>query len=207
MEEYLIGDHHFDHKGIIKFERAEFKTIEEHNEFIVKAHNETVNDEDIVYFLGDLGSDDCIMQIVPQMKGHKILIKGNHDIYPNEFYYGVGFKEVHNHPVFYNDFLILSHEPQPVEGGYYLNAHAHIHCSSINGSKAHICLSAKKIGYKPVKINDVISKNKEGLIPIKARFLHEWYADRYVFEEGRPDVVLDESGLIMLTESRMLENK
>ncbi|MBR1676233.1 MAG: hypothetical protein IJ706_02870 [Clostridia bacterium] len=49
--------------------------------FIVNNWNNRVNNDDIVYVLGDIVKDDDILsiQIFKSLKGHKRLIVGNHD--------------------------------------------------------------------------------------------------------------------------------
>ena len=57
-------------------------TISEMDRYLEKIWNDTVTDEDTVYFLGDLGmfrkKQDFVAQLA-RLRGKKILFKGNHD--------------------------------------------------------------------------------------------------------------------------------
>ena len=74
--EYFISDLHFNHDNILKFERQEFKTIEEHNEFIIASINRVVTKFDTLYLLGDLGDD---LELIKRLNGKKIwcVLRGN----------------------------------------------------------------------------------------------------------------------------------
>jgi len=57
-----------------------FKDAKEVNEHIIKVWNETVGKDDLVYLLGDISMDREGLEILGQLNGDKILIKGNYDI-------------------------------------------------------------------------------------------------------------------------------
>lgn len=81
---WFTSDLHFNHTNIIKYEpesRGQFHSLEEMNEKLISNWNERVDDNDTVYILGDvfMGSGDTIQDIMPRLKGKKILIRGNHD--------------------------------------------------------------------------------------------------------------------------------
>ena len=106
---FVIADTHFGHANIIKFCNIPFNTVQEMGVKLIQLWNETVNKNDVVFMLGDFAfGKDIIPQIVPLLNGEKILIKGNHDTYPNEFYRKCGFKEVSKYPILF-DFYLMSH--------------------------------------------------------------------------------------------------
>lgn len=78
---YFIADLHFGHENILSYDNRPFKDIEEHDAELVKLWNETVDDDDDVYILGDISwyGPDRTLEIFKQLKGKKHLIKGNHD--------------------------------------------------------------------------------------------------------------------------------
>lgn len=50
--------------------------------YMLRCWNEKINNGDMVYILGDLslrGCNDSLIALVAQLKGRKVLIKGNHD--------------------------------------------------------------------------------------------------------------------------------
>ena len=76
---YFTSDLHFSHTNVIDFCERPFKTIEEMDEHIIKKWNKRVKDCDIVYVLGDVQWFIKKTDILPRLKGTKILIRGNHD--------------------------------------------------------------------------------------------------------------------------------
>lgn len=107
---YIISDHHFFHKNIIDYERPEFSSVYEMNEYMIDNHNKTVLNDDIVIFLGDFSFKKIeIEDTVKQMNGYKYLLLGNHD--SNDLkknYKKLGFEGIFTNPIKYQD-NYLSH--------------------------------------------------------------------------------------------------
>lgn len=148
---FVIADTHFGHANIIKFCNRPFNTVQEMDVKLIKLWNETVNKNDVVFMLGDFAfGKDLIPQIVSLLNGEKILIKGNHDAYPNEFYRKCGFKEVSKYPILF-DFYLMSHEPlQLSETTPYFNFYGHVHNDNkyIDNATSK-CVSVERTGYRP----------------------------------------------------------
>ena len=86
--EYITSDWHFGHRNMCGPDsfletRKHFKDVTEMNQHLIAVHNETVKQEkDVTIHLGDicLGlKPKEVFEILKQMKGHFIFVKGNHD--------------------------------------------------------------------------------------------------------------------------------
>ena len=160
---YLIGDTHFGHDNIIKYENRPFQDSYEMDKLIVKNWNKVVSNEDIVYHFGDfaLCATDRYMDIFKRLNGEIHLIKGNHDQQSHtKLIERMGFKSEQER-LFLNGFLCTH---RPVENSLYFNIHGHTHSQRIDDSK-HFCVSVEKISYTPIslkrakrKINSLTNK-------------------------------------------------
>lgn len=156
MKYFIISDTHFNHTNIIKYCNRPFKSVEEMNKAIIKNWNETVSNRDVVIHLGDvaLGSKEETKKIIQQLNGRKILIKGNHDNWTDEFYKECGFEYVSRYPIVWNDFYLLSHAPlQLSETTPYYNYYGHVHNDEkYIESATSKCVCVERIGYRPLLI-------------------------------------------------------
>lgn len=84
---YYIGDLHLfcenqTRSGRVNYDGRPFDTVEEMHEYILKGWNSRITNADEVWILGDVsmrGKNDKLIALVSQLKGKKILLKGNHD--------------------------------------------------------------------------------------------------------------------------------
>ena len=82
---WLTSDLHLFHNKEFIYEPRGFASIEAMNEAIERNWNDTVNNDDEVYILGDLMvggkavSNEVGMEVVRRLKGKKHIIIGNHD--------------------------------------------------------------------------------------------------------------------------------
>lgn len=162
---FFIADTHFKEDKIRLYESRPFDTAHQMDEEIIKRWNNTVQEEDRIYVLGDFGGDQAEVSILERLKGSKYLVKGNHDIYSNEYYRNAGFQEVYDHPIILDGFWILSHEPVYVNKHMpYANLFGHVHNSPIirTYSSQHYCVSVERIEYTPVKFEEIAEKIKLG---------------------------------------------
>lgn len=82
MSNKYIGDPHFFHHNIIKYDNRKFKSVQEMNEYLEASWNETTKADDTVWILGDFTWSDNSTEnrdLLNRLNGRKILIKGNHD--------------------------------------------------------------------------------------------------------------------------------
>lgn len=78
---YYISDLHFGHANVMKYDSRPFENPDEMDAEIVKRWNSVVTDKDKVYILGDISwrSVPETINLIKQLKGKKVLVKGNHD--------------------------------------------------------------------------------------------------------------------------------
>lgn len=79
---FFTSDTHFGHSKIIDYCKRPFSSIEEHDKTLIQNWNNTVGQDDTVFHLGDFayGNSQFIANIIKQLNGNIILIKGNHDL-------------------------------------------------------------------------------------------------------------------------------
>lgn len=78
---YVTSDLHFSHRREFLYGPRGFNTIQEHDEAVIARWNETVQEDDDVYVLGDLMLNDNEhgLDCLRQLKGRIHLVRGNHD--------------------------------------------------------------------------------------------------------------------------------
>lgn len=169
-KEFFIADLHFNHENIIRLCNRPFNNIIQMNKELIKKWNDKVSDEDTVYILGDfcfkMSKQDAI-NILKQLKGKKILIKGNHDRYAGQRDFDSCFEKVVDYlQIIQNkQQIILSHYPIIDYAGMYYGAkmiYGHIHDKYIPHKNMY-CVSVECINYEPVTIEEIekIYKDKE----------------------------------------------
>ena len=134
---FLVSDTHFGHKGVCHFTRSDgvtklrpFDNPDEMDEFMVKAWNERVGPKDKVYHLGDVVINRRALPTLSRLNGDKVLIRGNHDIFP-DVEYREYFRELRAYHVV--EGMIFSHIPIHEEslGRFGVNVHGHLHANRV----------------------------------------------------------------------------
>jgi len=155
MSVFFTADPHFDGGDILRYENRPFNSVEQMNEAIVNKWNELVTDKDEVYLVGDVGNPEYIARL----KGKKYLIKGNHDTLSNEEYRRLGFAEVYDKPIIYNEFWMVSHEPMYVNRNMpYANIYGHVHNNPAYNtvSARGYCVSMDRTDFAPVDFEQIM---------------------------------------------------
>ena len=165
---YFTSDLHLGHKAVIKMQNRPFLDVDEMNKKLIFNYNSIVKPDDTVYILGDLSYRipvDYANDLIKQLNGKKILIKGNHDKhYDPELFEGI------------YDYLELSINKVPVILMHYpllewnkshrgsIHLHGHIHsmgttynqeCKSTNIRRYDIGVDANN--YYPVSFNEILT--------------------------------------------------
>lgn len=122
---YYISDLHFFCNSQIdngigeNYDGRPFKSLDEMHQYILEHWNAKVTNGDTVYILGDValrGRKDALVALIAQLKGKKVLIKGNHDDL-SDYRYKQLFHEILDYKELSESFdgqaykLVLSHYP------------------------------------------------------------------------------------------------
>ena len=122
---YFCSDLHINHywinqagepRGVILFERTQFKTIQEHDQFV---HNALISwaqkhPDCGLWILGDFGDTDYLYWI-DEMRAYGCevyFLYGNHDSASDFDKFKEHFNEVYRYPTYITSRVLLSHEPQ-----------------------------------------------------------------------------------------------
>jgi hypothetical protein len=138
------------------------------DEFMVEAWNAKVRPNDKVYHLGDVVINRKALKIMSRLNGDKVLIRGNHDIFPDVEYRRY-FRELRAYHVMNG--MILSHIPLHPEslGRFGVNIHGHLHANRVMRDLAHcgrldqidvryhnVCV--EQTDFAPILFEDVIRR-------------------------------------------------
>lgn len=84
---FVTSDNHFGHQNILRYEdrvsKMQITTLEEHDNILKNNWNNVVGKNDLVIIMGDFSFKKAIptMELLNELNGDKVLIRGNHDIY------------------------------------------------------------------------------------------------------------------------------
>lgn len=170
---FVISDTHFNHANILKFTHSDkvtllrpgFDSVEHMNEIIIERWNKIVNNDDIVYHLGDFSftSSNNIAKFASRLSGRKRLILGNHDYEPKLYY--PYFQKIMSWREFGRDMfkkpVILCHYPLHKSAYNYrvgkerIMVHGHLH-QNLTGEEGYVNVCVEHTNYTPVNIEDVV---------------------------------------------------
>ena len=178
---YFIADTHFNHEKIIAICNRPFTNVEEMNKQLVLKWNNKVNEEDTVYILGDfcfkMEKQDTI-NLLNQLKGKKILIKGNHDKFVGQKDFDKCFEKIYNYLQLNEDNqqIILSHYPIIDFAGMYYGAkmiYGHIHNKYVPHKNMY-CVSVECVNYEPVTLNEILEIYKDKPVEEQIDWTKKW---------------------------------
>lgn len=162
MKTFFIGDMHFGHENVLRFDKRPFSSTEEMETELIKRWNNKVAPGDLVYVIGDIiwrSEHDNAVKILKSLNGQKILIKGNHD----RIIKNTSVKKCFSAIKDYDDILvilengekkqvILSHYFIPMFPGHRYGAvhlHAHSHTTEEAAYELEIIEYLKSKGLNP----------------------------------------------------------
>ena len=131
---YYISDMHLGYGKIIGTSHRPDKSVNEMNERIIHAINQTVNKQDKLYILGDVA---CYyynpVHLLKRILCEKILIEGNHDArWLKDYRFRNSFSNIYANRIVHDGEykIFLSHYPMAEWDGYYKGIYlfyGHIH--------------------------------------------------------------------------------
>lgn len=172
---FFTSDTHFWHKNVIKYCSRPYESVEKMNEALIQNWNDTVNDDSIIFHLGDFGfcGSENFARLIQSLHGHIYWILGNHD-YRN-------WRDSYKNLVEYvspkmsiqigDTKILLNHEPLLSFSGQFNNKEwqlfGHVHTNNYkdySGTTLIHCTSTQyDVGvdfnnYKPVSFNIIKEK-------------------------------------------------
>lgn len=210
MARFFVSDFHFigepqQNDKILNWERIQFKSVKEHNDFLLQKIQEwadRLRQGDEFWFLGDWGCLEYLpaMDAMNEKEIKTYMVMGNHDRDADFEIFWNFFDKVYRYPVFLSNRLIVSHFPQAVWPGC-VNLYGHLHGMKINNPH-YIACSVNDIDYNLVTekhINSAFSKIEK----FDTSFLFEPWADMYqATKRDTSDLVVDKDGNLDVSATR-----
>lgn len=168
---WVTADLHFEHPNIVKFTRRDGQPLrpwddfDKHDHDIIEMWNDLVADGDRVYMLGDIVMRQKGIWKLGKLKGRKVLVKGNHDIFKLKDYlpYFDDIRACVVGKMKDDKRYVLSHIPVHPDNliRFGINIHGHTHDGVVrlpDGSpdKRYVCVSLEHTNFKPVELSKFI---------------------------------------------------
>lgn len=180
---YFVSDTHFGHTACWQTFKAKkpgtnssegstdpmrpFTSTEEMNETMIANWNRVVQPNDKVYHLGDFAIAKKNIAVAGRLNGDKILVRGNHDIYPLKEYTWY-FRDVRGSHKLEN--YVMTHipiHPDSVARWCDGNIHGHLHDGFVPHPKwpskpdpRYYCVSVERIDYTPIEFGELKERFK-----------------------------------------------
>ena len=190
---YYAADLHFGHGNILHLCNRPFERVEEMDQAMIDTWNSRVRPEDMVYIVGDMFYRNVrpAEEYLAAMKGHKVLVMGNHDLsWLKDGMAGKYFDRI-SHMENINDNgnqVTLCHYPMMTwsgekTGSYMVYGHIHNHTDfefwPLILKNDHMLNAGVEINsYCPVTLAELILNNKTfKQLSVKRKSL-EWVVDK-----------------------------
>ena len=156
------SDQHFYHHNIIRYSERPFDNVEHMNNEMLSRYYQTVTDNDLVIFGGDIafGEVEKGRTLLANLPGKKILVLGNHDFDKNKLVYRDYhiFDEITMVFVFYlthgKEIINVLVTHYPVDNKWLpdntINVHGHIH--KYLADHKNINMAVEHTNYQPVDL-------------------------------------------------------
>jgi len=171
---YYTSDLHFGHANVIKHCNRPFASVDEMDARLIENWNSRVHANDTVYILGDMffRNKRPAKDYLRELKGHKHLLLGNHDIgWLKTVEPGLWFESVERlHTISdHNHLVTMCHYPMMTwrgagREGYMVFGHIHNNTNmrfwgAIQGDPQILNAGVDINGYQPVTLEELIQNN------------------------------------------------
>jgi calcineurin-like phosphoesterase family protein len=165
---FFTSDNHYFHDNIIKYCDRPFSGSLDMNAEMMSRWNSRVGPDDIGIFVGDIsaglkGRTEELRQIIQNLNGKKILIRGNHDHQSIDWYVESGFLKVFD--FFVASEVVICHFPlsslarygfdDKLFGQYRHIIHGHVHEKNVN-FEGHFNVAADRHDFYPLLYTEVM---------------------------------------------------
>jgi calcineurin-like phosphoesterase family protein len=134
------------------------------NEKMINKWNATVQPNDIVIHLGDFAlhkESDKVKETCNQLKGRKVLVRGNHDRKSISWYLNNGFDFVCDSFVIGR--IIFTHRPMRKQdlilSNFDFNIHGHLHEKDSPNNELYENVSVERTNYYPINLDSILGKH------------------------------------------------
>jgi calcineurin-like phosphoesterase family protein len=170
MARYILSDLHLGHENIIDYCDRPFDSVQEMDKILIDNWNRTVDANDIVFFLGDLGhfaNEAQLRDWLDKLNGRIVFIEGNHD-HPDEY---VDSLNTHQYYILSQGGLELccTHRPANAPSfwdGWIIHGHHHNNHMDdyplVNPEKKSMNVSAELLNYEPLTVTDLVTYVEQG---------------------------------------------
>lgn len=165
MTRYVISDFHLHHDTIIEKCGRPFSSVEEMNDTLITNWNNTVQEDDLIYFLGDMAfatRAQVTQDIIPQLTGNLVFVPGNHDdIKPSDAEFPVLESCVIQHGKY--KFWCTHRPSETPDDWHHWVLHGHVHNNNLYQhpflfpQQNRVNVSAEVVGYKPRSLDEITS--------------------------------------------------
>lgn len=167
---FVLADPHLGHAGVCHFTRNNGLKLrpwtdpDKMTEDMIEYWNDTVTVNDKTYVLGDTVINRRFLKCLGRLKGEKVLVKGNHDIFRMQEY-AAFFKDIRAYHIINN--YVLSHIPihPGSKGRFRGNIHGHLHYQSVMSMTEpkeidpwYLCVSVEHTNYRPILLDEAFRR-------------------------------------------------
>lgn len=170
-EHFVLSDLHLGHTNILNFCRPWFKSIEEHDAYIINQINITCTENDYLWLLGDVAFNREAIMSLKKCRPKLALIAGNHDNFSADTYLRVfeqirGVAQMGQHANSSNNAwgpVLFSHIPMhPDQMRWGKNVHGHLHTYHTDDPlDRYINVSCEPLAFTPARISDILTRPQE----------------------------------------------